>query len=185
MFKTKSISDKLDEVLNAIKELNIRMDNLDEKFETYNLRLNNLELKLNKKCDEINLVLDEKANESDLEKIYDRLESLERKERNRQAQALMQKSYDKRFNTLIHGLEKNVESAWENRAQTKEIIQNFIKNCLKIDDPTPIPMIAFHRLPQRPIYGGHVKVCRPVIIKLSNAADKHLIFLAFKTFERT
>jgi len=91
--------------LNAIKELNVRMDSIDEKFEAYNLRLNNLELK----------------------EIYERLENLERKERDRQAQALMQESYDKRFNILIHGLDENVESAWENRAQTKKIIQNFIK----------------------------------------------------------
>jgi len=66
--------------LNAIKALNIRMDSIDEKFEAYNLRLSNLKLKLNKKCEEINLALNEKANETDLEEIYERLENLERKE---------------------------------------------------------------------------------------------------------
>jgi len=35
-------------------------------------------------------------NESDLDEIYDILENLERKKRDRQAQALMQKSYEKR-----------------------------------------------------------------------------------------
>jgi len=109
--KTKSISDKLGEVLNAIKELNVRIDSIDEKFEAYNLRLNNLELKLNKKCEEISLALDEKTNETDLEEIYENLENLERKERDRQAEALMQESYDKRFNILIHGLDENVDSA--------------------------------------------------------------------------
>jgi len=173
--------------LNAIKELNIRLDSIDEKFEAYNLRLNNIELKLNKKCDEISLAIDEKATETDLKEIYERQktwkEKLERKERDRQAQALMQESYDKRFNILIPGLDENVESAWKNRAPTKEIIQNFMKDCLKIDDPTTISMIDFHRLPQRPIYRDHVKVCRPVIIKLSNAADKHPIFSHLKNLK--
>jgi len=67
--ESKRISDMLDKVLNAIEELNTRMNSIDKKFETYNLRLNNLELKLNKKSDEINLALEEKVNESDLEEI--------------------------------------------------------------------------------------------------------------------
>jgi len=58
-----------------------------------------------------------------------------------------------------------------------------MKDCLKIDDPTTISMIDFHRLPQRPIYRGHVKVCCPVIIKLSNAADKHLIISHLKNLK--
>jgi len=82
-----------------------------------------------------------------LEEIYDRLENLEGKERDRQAQALMQESYEKRFNILIHGLEENVESALENRAQTKESLQIFMKDCLKIEDPTTISIGGFYRLP--------------------------------------
>jgi len=46
-----------------------------------------------------------------------------------------------------------------------------------------ISMIDFHTLPQRPIYRGHVKVCRPVIIELSNATDKHLIFSHLKNLK--
>jgi len=54
---------------------------------------------------------------------------------------------------------------------------------LKIDDPTTISVIDFNRLPQRPIYRSHVNVCCPVIIKLSNAADKRLIFSHLKNLK--
>jgi len=59
----------------------------------------------------------------------------------------------------------------------------FMKDCLKIEDLTIISMVDFHRLPQRPIYRDYVELCRPVIIKLSNTADKHLIFSHLKNLK--
>ena len=52
-----------------------------------------------------------KANIADLQKNYDRLETLLAQERDRQANALMKESYEKRMNILIHGLDENLNLA--------------------------------------------------------------------------
>ena len=51
-----------------------------------------------------------------------------------------------------------------------------MKEGLKIEDPSKIAMADCHRLTQRIILKNKVRVNRPIIIKLTNADDKHLIF---------
>ena len=92
----------------------------------------------------------------------------------------MQESYDKRFNVLFHGLDEEVNSVWETRNETLKILHQFMRDGLNITDPSNIALADFHRLPQLPVKKDGVKINRPIIIKLTNAADKHLIFSSLK-----
>ena len=142
---------------------------------------------LNSKADtdDTEAVLPTKTNSTDFEEINDRLKKLEAQERERQMQAVMRESYEKRMNILIHGLPENIASAWETRETTKSIIYLCMRDGLKIEDPQKIIMADYHRLPQRPIFNPRKRICRPVIIKFTNAAsDKHTVFSHVKNLKR-
>ena len=117
--------------------------------------------------------------------FFERLEILEAKARDRENKALMLESYEKRFNLFIHGigLDENFRYAWETQEQTKHLVEDFMKEGLKIKDPSKIATAGCHRLPQRIIPKNKVRVNRPIIIKLTNADDKHLIFSHLKNLK--
>ena len=188
---TADIPTKLDQVLKAIEKLNKKMDSFYSELESYNERVTNLEEKLNERCaaietnlsaktepSDVENALSLKANVADLQKIYNRLETLEAQERDRQANALMKESYyEKRMNILIQGLDENFNLAWETRDATKAIIYKFMKEGLNFQVPSDIVMSDFHRLPQKPLCNNErQRISRPVIIKLTSAADKRVIF---------
>ena len=87
----------------------------------------------------------------------------------------MQKSYYKRLNLLIHGIEE--PDARETLEKTKKLIYNFMKNSVLIDIPLTISVANYHSLPQQPFFRNNHKVHRPIIIKLTNSTDKKLILL--------
>ena len=58
-----------------------------------------------------------------------------------------------------------------------------MKEGLKIEDPSKITTADCHRLPQRIILKNKVRANRPIIIKLTNADDKHLIFSHLKNLK--
>ena len=70
----------------------------------------------------------------------------------------------------------------ENRDTTVKLLNNFLTDGLKIDDPDPdeLPLVDIHRLPQRPLYNEKGRVNRPIIIKLYNYNDKHWLFSRLK-----
>ena len=68
----------------------------------------------------------------------------------------MLESYEKRFNLLIHGIDENFCCAWETREQTKHLVEDFMKEGLKIEDSSKITMAVCHRLPQRIILKNKV-----------------------------
>ena len=178
---TTEVTEKLNQVLKAVDKLYKRMDNFYSKLDDFNLCLVHLD-KFNAKFEEIETSLNSKAdteavlatktNSTDFEKIHDRLKKLEAQERERQTQAVMRESYEKRMNILIHGLSENFTSAWETRETTKSVIYQFMRDGLKIEDPEKITVAGYHRLPQKPIFNARKRRCRPVIIKFTNAADK-------------
>ena len=88
----------------------------------------------------------------------------------------MKDSYEKRLNILIHGKPEIRESAWEAPTQTLGHIHNFMEDGFKISDPMTIQLADYHRLPQTPVYKNGNRVNRPIILKLTNAADKRRIF---------
>ena len=89
--------------------------------------------------------------------------------------ALMQESYSKRMNILIHVIEEDNNSVWESHKQTTERFENFLEDALKMN-PDNIEVVDIHRLPQQPIFEKGIKVNRAIIVKLTNAIDKSTIF---------
>ena len=183
MSVTKSDSDKLDEILKTLLQINKRMDNFENKLEGFNTRLTSLNQKLDDRYNELKSLIDNKAYVNNVEEVSERLEILEAKARDRENKALMLESYEKRFNLLIHDIDENFRYAWETRLQTKHLVEDFMKEGLKIEDPSKIAMADCHRLPQRIIPKNKVRVNRPIIIKLTNADDKHLIFSHLKNLK--
>ena len=121
--------------------------------------------------------MSKRTSDNDLDEPYQRLSYLVRLESERKTQALMQTSNEKRFNILLHGLEESDKSALETRDETLKImIQNFMREGLKIMQPAEIALADFHSLPQQPVFKNGKKVNWPIIIKVANSSDKHLIF---------
>ena len=148
MSVTKSDSDKLDEILKTLLQISKRMDNFENKFEGFNTRLTSLNQKLDDRYNELKSQTDNKAYVNDVEEVSEMLEILEAKARDRENKALMLESYEKRFNLLINGIDENFCYAWETREQTKHLAEDFMKEDLKIEDPSKIAMADCHRLPQ-------------------------------------
>ena len=67
-------------------------------------------------------------------------------------------AYSKRLNVLIHGIVEDQENPWENRDTTVKLLNNFLTDGLKIDDPDELPLVDIHRLPQRPLYNEKGRV---------------------------
>ena len=64
--------------------------------------------KLDDRCYELESLIEKKADAGDVVETFERLKVLKAKDSNWEAKALMQKSFKKRFNLLIHGVEKNI-----------------------------------------------------------------------------
>ena len=94
--------------------------------------------------------------------------------------AVMQESYDKRLNILIHGIKEDNDSSWEKHDTTVTKFQEFLKKGLKIDDPEDIEFVDIHRLPQYLVKKNDWPFSRPIIVKLLTMHDKHLIFKSVK-----
>ena len=158
-----TIQTKLDKLITAVEKITKRLDNFDDKFGTFNERLNQLENKLERKYVKL-----EENIEAELIEVTKRLKILEEFRIDSVKAALMQESYNKRMNILIHGVEENV---WENHQQTLQKFDNFLKEALHID-PKNVEVADIHRLPQKPVIRRGVKVTRPIIVKLTNAMSK-------------
>ena len=55
-----------------------------------------------------------------------------------------------------------------------------MKDGLLISESKSLPLADYHRLTQQPIFKLGRKTTRPIIIKLTNAADKRKIFSYLK-----
>ena len=68
------------------------------------------------------------ASDNDLDEVYKRLHYLEGLVRERKTQTLMQETYEKRSNILLHGLEDSDKSAWEALGETLKFYERKVKN---------------------------------------------------------
>ena len=107
---------------------------------------------------------------------------LESRNENRK-KLLRNEMYNKRLNILIHGLEENTRCTGETKETTEKMVYNFLNEALGIDNLKTIKFADVHRLPQHPVYRAGKKMNRPVIIKLTNSFDKHLIFKSLKNLK--
>ena len=176
------MEEKLDRILKGIENLTTRINKLDSKFELFETRLFNLEKTFDDQIYKLDKKLETKVDCTVLENFNLRLLNIEQQQITQQTKDIMQESYDKRLNLLIHGIEES--DAWETLEKTKKLIHNFMKDGLLIDDPSTISLADYHRLPQQPISRNNHKVHRPIIIKLANSTDKKLIFTKLKNLKK-
>ena len=64
----------------------------------------------------------------------------------------MKKSYEKKFNVLIHGIPETRKNVREALIQALGLIHNFMKEGLEISDQTANHVVDYHRLTTRPLY---------------------------------
>ena len=110
------------------------MDNFDEKFENLSCRVNALKEKLARKFVEFdNVVVQTHKADITNSKLEDKIGVLEGFKIQIQKAQLMQESYEKRLNILIHSLKEDKSNAWEKREDTIYKFKTFLKTGLKID----------------------------------------------------
>ena len=170
---------KLDQLITLVTNLNAKFDVLDSKVENLSKRLVCLEEKVKDKFAEVDNELKLKTSSAHTDELQGKVSSLEDQLEvlysDLKKDALMKESYEKRLNILVHGL-RETESPWEKREDSLSLFRDFVKDGLKIDDPTSIAVVDAHRLPQRPIFKNGKRICRPLIVKLSTISDKNKIF---------
>ena len=169
---------KLDKILHSVENLTLRIDKLEKTILSYGERLDELGGKSNTKFEEIDIRLEDKAETSELEILQAKLATIEESIKEQEGTAVMQESYEKRLNILMHGIPEPNNSVWESSIQTLGAIQNVMKDGLLIYDPLTIPLA-----PQRPTFRDGRKVTQPIIIKLTTAPDKKRIFSSLKSLK--
>ena len=179
-----NLEKKLNELLKAVANISERLDKLDAKLEKFDRRITNLEHIVEEKIPKLQQELQAKVDNSTLKDLETRIRKIEQQQVNQLNKDIMQESYEKRLNLLIHGIEETDESAWEKRETTLQLVNDFMKRGLQIEDPATIMLTDYHRLPQQPTYKNGTKVTRPIIIKLINSSDKHLIFDSLKNLKQ-
>ena len=175
---------KLNKVLQGIENLTIRWDKLDAKIDSFSLRLTKLEKNFDEQSHTLTKNLETKADRADLIALDKKIEKIVTQQNAQEVKEVMQESYDKRLNVLLHGIEEEGDSVWETRDVTLQKIHDFMKEGLQIVDLTSITLTDYHRLPQQPVYRNNCKVNRPIIVKLCNSNDKHLFFSKLKNFKQ-
>ena len=175
-----TVNEKLDIILKSIQSLTTRMDTLESKVDSFSIRLHSLEETVNSKFEAIDRSLNDKVDFHVFDELLQRLTFLEDYKLAQERNAVMQESYEKRFNILIHGLEEKCDSAWETPDETLQIVHNFMNEGLKIEQPTDVAIVDCHRLPQHPIYRNRTKVERSIIIKVANSPAKRQIYGSLK-----
>ena len=96
--------------------------------------------------------------------------------------AIMQESYNKCLNVLIHGIKEDEGNAWEKREATVQKYKTFLNDGLNIN-PDDIELVDIHQLPQYPIKKNGKTMHRPIIVKLINTQVKNRIFSSAKNFK--
>ena len=129
--------------------------------------------------------LETKADHADLNALDKRIQKIVTQQNAQEVKKVMQESYDKRLNVLLHGIEEDGDSVWETRDVTLQKIHDFMKEALQIVDLHNIHhLTGYHWLPQQPVYRNNCKVNRPIIVKLCNSNDKRLFFSKLKNLKQ-
>ena len=102
---------KLDQVLSKLELL----DEINTKIDSFNNQLTLLERKIEDKIEEIESGLAAKAEADTVTRLTERTEKLEKIQINYENKMIMQDSYSKRLNVLIHGVKEEI---WEKREDT-------------------------------------------------------------------
>ena len=105
---------KLNNVLQGIENLTIRLDKLDAKINYFSFRLTKLEKNFDEQSHILTKNLETKADRADLIALDKRIEKIVIEQDAQEVKEVMQESYDKRLNVLLHGIEEDGDSVWGN-----------------------------------------------------------------------
>lgn len=128
-------------------------------------------------------LLDAKVAQVNFDKYQAEVTELQEKFRKFEQHVIAQDAYNKRQNILIHGYEEKDDRVWKTRNETLGKFYEFLNNGLKFENHKDIKLSDRHRLPQHPLFRNGTRVNRPIIVKLSNIADKSAIFKALKNLK--
>ena len=140
-----------------------------------------LEVKFSNRYDELEKNFTKSKNEMDDMKVT--IDDLIRFKDQQERTALQNESYGKRQNILIHGIEENEKSVWENRDTTIQKLKTFMKDGLEMDFDK-VSIVDFHWLPQQPLFKLGKRITRPIIVKLAYMEDKTAIYKAAKNLKK-
>ena len=167
---------KLVSLIERVDSLADRVDNLAKRFDIYDSRMIGIEMNIRKiecKIDNIkeNKATVEQLNEHET-KIKQELAAFQQQltalqgnvteSRTKNQSALIaNETYSKTFNILIHSLKENWLKVWETISERKELVLDFLKNVLIIENPQSIKFPDVHRLLQHPVLRFGRKIVRP------------------------
>ena len=109
---------KIDLVLQKLSSIEKRMDSFVQKITDFSLRLEELEAKCDYRNDEVENLLSAKVDLTSFQQLKDKLTALENFKSNYKKAQIMQESYDKRLNILIHGIKENSDSPWKKHEES-------------------------------------------------------------------
>ena len=101
---------KLNMVLQGIENLTIRLDKLDAKIDSFSFRITKLEKNFDEQSHTLTKNLESKADRTDLIALDKRIQKIVNQQNAQEVKEVMQESYDKRLNVLLHGIEEDGDS---------------------------------------------------------------------------
>ena len=149
---------QIGEIREILEKLSSRLVSMENKIEDLGQKILNMESVFSDKILALEKNMEMKADTSALAEIEKRLQTLEKVKNEQETNLVMQESYEKRLNILIHGLDENPTLAWEKVDETRKIVENFLSDGLQISNPSSISFVDLHRLPQRSIYRNRKKL---------------------------
>ena len=173
-----SVEQMFEKILNKLCNFEKRSENIETKLDNFQMRLEQVEKFFNAEIPKINEITTTKVSQDEFFLLKSEFESFVKSDR---IEGLMKELYDKRLNILVHGLEET-ERVWETKEKSKVIFNSFLKEGLKIE-PHVIHPIDVHRLPQHPVFKNQKKITRPIIVKLADSFEKHLIMKSLKNLK--
>jgi len=106
---------RLNSIENNIKKINERINEVDKKLHSASARLDTHETKFETKCQEIESLQTLKVDVGTKNKLKERLAYLKNSHANHEKAKIMQESYDKRLNSLIHGVKDDGDNVWKKK----------------------------------------------------------------------
>ena len=116
-------------------------------------------------------LLSTKLDSETIQKLNEKISTLEKFKLAYDKTTVMQESYAKRLNILVHGIKE--DQHWEKREETVTKFRNFLK--VKLDEPDDFEFVDIHILSQHPISTKGKAIDRPIIVKLLTMEDKSSI----------
>ena len=174
---------KIDDLIDIVTELKGKVTLMDSKLDKINDRVTDLKTKFENhetKFEELTSSVDKKVEQNEFDEHKKLLEKLQEYVMIQRKETLAQEAYTKRMNILIHGIEEQKGSVWENQEITLNLFDQFLRDGLKLDNPLTIKPLDLHRLPQHPVFRNGEKINRPIIAKLRSAVEKHEILEALR-----